>query len=419
MQKTPILFRKISAGLITSVAVLTAVFVYNRKALPVELFLYETMPFYNYNENGTISKLFAIGKNAAANERIYAAEETKIVFDREEISPFADNLEGVSHIVNVFVADEKEQRSAEINKANEGVSQIEQSENTGDFDIVGTTVITYSDETGEGEINMHEPEAIAPFHAAWLSDLDFVRKSFYSVEKYTDLTAADFDGRRFAEMNLKIKQNGNEPKVLIFHTHMYEAYAGSEQGNLYQGVYGLGEELCRVLGDKYGIAATHHNGRYDLVNGSVDVSGAYERMEPEIQKIIDANPNIEVVIDIHRDGVADNIKLESKINGQAVAPIMFVNGMSKIYDNNTLKPISFLPNPYLSENLAFSFQMQLAANELYPGFARRIYLKPYRYSLNMKPKSLLVEIGAQTNSYAEALRAVEPLADILAKVIIE
>ena len=33
------------------------------------------------------------------------------------------------------------------------------------------------------------------------------------------------------------------------------------------------------------------------------------------------------------------------------------------------------------------------------------------------PKTLLVEVGAQTNTVEEAMNAMEPLADILAKVL--
>jgi stage II sporulation protein P len=62
--------------------------------------------------------------------------------------------------------------------------------------------------------------------------------------------------------------------------------------------------------------------------------------------------------------------------------------------------------------------MQLSANERYPGFARKVYLKPYRYSLHMLPKTLLVEVGAQNNTKQEALNAMEPLAEILAKVVL-
>lgn len=79
--------------------------------------------------------------------------------------------------------------------------------------------------------------------------------------------------------------------------------------------------------------------------------------------------------------------------------------------------INSLPNEYLGDNLAFSFQLQLMANEYYPGLARRIYLKGYRYNMHLCPKSLLVEVGAQTNTKEEAYNAMEPLADILDKVL--
>ena len=63
--------------------------------------------------------------------------------------------------------------------------------------------------------------------------------------------------------------------------------------------------------------------------------------------------------------------------------------------------------------------MQILANKLYPGLNRKIYVNAYRYSLNMLPKSLLIEVGAQTNSKQEALNAIDFLADILAKVLLD
>ena len=129
-----------------------------------------------------------------------------------------------------------------------------------------------------------------------------------------------------------------------------------------------------------------------------------------------SNPTIEVVIDLHRDGVAEGTKLVSEVNGKQVASIMFFNGLSR---TTALGDIDYLPNPYIQDNLAFSFQMQLTAAEYYPGFARPIYLKGYRYNMHFKPKSLLVEVGAQTNTLQEAKDAMEPLADILYKVVAE
>ena len=68
-------------------------------------------------------------------------------------------------------------------------------------------------------------------------------------------------------------------------------------------------------------------------------------------------------------------------------------------------------------NLAFALQMYLTANEYYPGFTRKIFASEWRYSTHMKPQSLLLEWGAQTNTAEEALNAVEPVAQTLAKVL--
>ena len=79
-------------------------------------------------------------------------------------------------------------------------------------------------------------------------------------------------------------------------------------------------------------------------------------------------------------------------------------------------PIEYLKNPYIEDNLAFSLQMQLAAQK-YPGFTRRIYLKSYRYNMHVTPKTLLVEAGAQTNTVEEMRNAMEILAETLDTVL--
>ncbi|MFI3209282.1 MAG: stage II sporulation protein P, partial [Eubacteriales bacterium] len=79
--------------------------------------------------------------------------------------------------------------------------------------------------------------------------------------------------------------------------------------------------------------------------------------------------------------------------------------------------IDSLYNPYIEDNLALSFQMQVVAEELYPGFTRRIYLKSYRYNLHLMPKAMLIEAGAQTNSLEEMYNAMEVLAEILSEVL--
>ncbi len=63
--------------------------------------------------------------------------------------------------------------------------------------------------------------------------------------------------------------------------------------------------------------------------------------------------------------------------------------------------------------------MQILANKLYHGLNRKIYVNAYWYRLNMLPKSLLIEVGAQTNSKQEVLNAIDFLAEILANVLLD
>ena len=100
------------------------------------------------------------------------------------------------------------------------------------------------------------------------------------------------------------------------------------------------------------------------------------------RKLLKENPAIEVVIDLHRDGVAEGTHLVTEIDGKPTAQIMFFNGLSRTRANGN---ISYLSNPYLEDNLAFSLQMEIAAATYYPGFARHIFLRAYRYNMHFKP----------------------------------
>lgn len=133
----------------------------------------------------------------------------------------------------------------------------------------------------------------------------------------------------------------------------------------------------------------------------------------QISAFKNGKPSIEVVIDLHRDGI-EGEKLVTDIDGKKTAKIMFFNGLS--YTNKNGK-IGYLENPYINENLSFSLKLQIEAAKYYPGLMRKIYLKGYRYNLHLKPKALLIEVGAQNNTVEEEMNAMEPLADIIARVL--
>ena len=278
-----------------------------------------------------------------------------------------------------------------------------------------TWIEVYDEEVFEKEIQKEVQEVEIQkkqiINRTKLQDFDYLRQLFYQVDNTTTVDSNLLDVNKLLTKDMTLKENVDGPQILIYHTHSQEGYADSLAGDMKTSVVALGAYLTQILTEKYGIEVLHHTGQYDVSNRD----GAYAEALPNLEQILKENPSIEVVIDLHRDGVPITTHLVTEINGKPTAQIMFFNGLSK---TTALGELEYLANPYIEDNLAFSFQMQLAATEYYPDFARRIYLKGYRYNMHLLPKSLLVEVGAQTNTFQEAKNAMEPLADLLVKVLI-
>ena len=242
-----------------------------------------------------------------------------------------------------------------------------------------------------------------------LMDYDFLIKHFYSVHTSTTAGRDLMNARDLLSRDMTMKGDDSKPQILIYHTHSQEAYKDSGPG---QTVVGVGDCLTRLLEAK-GYNVYHDKSVYDLKNGQLDRSKAYNYALDGITNILQQNPSIEVVLDIHRDGVGENLHLVTQVDGRDTAQIMFFNGLSQTPEG----PIEYLQNPYREDNLAFSLQMQLGAAAYYPGFTRKICLKGLRYNEHLRPKSSLIEVGAQTNTYEEALNAMEPLSELLDMVL--
>ena len=243
-----------------------------------------------------------------------------------------------------------------------------------------------------------------------LNDFDYLLQNFYQVDRTTTIDSSELNAKAMLDKDIKLQGGNENVQILIYHTHSQEGYADSAPGDPASSVVAVGERLTQLLTEKYGFHVLHHTGEYDVA----DRDNAYSYAGPALEQVLAENPSIEVVIDLHRDGVAEGTHLVSEVNGKQTAQIMFFNGLSRTTKNGN---IAYLANPNLADNLAFSFQLKLAAEEYYPGFARATYLKGYRYNLHYRPKSLLVEVGAQTNTFEEAMNAMEPLADIIHRVL--
>ena len=235
-------------------------------------------------------------------------------------------------------------------------------------------------------------KASSDFLLKKLADYDYLMQNYYSVHPTTTADRELMNAETLLGVDLTLEKDPENPQILIYHTHSQEEFIDYPE-NPEATIVGVGTYLAGLLEQK-GYGVIHDTGVYDVRDGTLDRSQAYTYALEGINGILQEHPSIEVVLDIHRDGVAEGTKLVTEINGKPTAKIMFFNGISQTPDG----PIEYLPNPNREGNLAFSLQMQLEAAEQFPGFTRKIYLKGLRYNLHVRPRASLIEVGAQTNT---------------------
>ncbi len=254
-----------------------------------------------------------------------------------------------------------------------------------------------------------------------LTNPEFLKSKIFTIDGNTSMTAEELNIANLADADMSLDELSNGVtgkttgyKVLIYHTHASEAFADSRPGVVEDTVVGAGDYLASLLNEQYGIPTYHDRTTYDVIDGRLDRSKAYECAYKGISKILEDNPSIEVVIDLHRDGVDEETRLVTDVNGKPTAKIMFLNGVSRSEMNGD---IEYLANPNKLGNLAFSFQLYLAGKENYGDYVRKIYVRSLRYNLHVMPRATLIEAGAQNNTLEEELNAMEPLADMLDRVL--
>lgn len=242
-----------------------------------------------------------------------------------------------------------------------------------------------------------------------LDSYESLVREFYTIDANTMAGSDQLNVEQLLSRDMTISREGYGPQILIYHTHSQEAFADSVPGDQSTSIVGVGDRLAEILRDEYGYNVLHHTVQYDTVRDD-----AYAEALPGIEQLLAENPSIQVVIDLHRDSVSEGTRLAMDLDGRPTARFMFFNGLSRTRKTGN---IAYLYNENQDANLAFSFQMQLKAVEYYPGLTRKIYLKGYRYNMHLRPRSLLVELGAQNNTVEEAMNACDPLAHILDMVL--
>lgn len=292
--------------------------------------------------------------------------------------------------------EKKEEEKKEEEKKEEGIKREENVKSS--LEVAGTVL----------------PHPILDLSRDKLSDYDYLMNHFYIVDENTDASAVKINAAEFLAEDFSLSHGPLEPQILIYHSHSQETFSDSREGVEEDTIVGVGNYLASLLKEKYGYQVIHVKEAFDMMSGELDRSKAYDYACTYVENILKENPSVEVVIDLHRDGIPEDRRLVTEINGKATAQVLFYNGLSY---TNSQGAVSYLPNPYIQDNLAFSFQLEYQAALYYPTFYRGIYLAGLRYNLHLRKRALLLEAGAQTNTVQEVKNAMEPFADILNRVL--
>ncbi len=187
-----------------------------------------------------------------------------------------------------------------------------------------------------------------------------------------------------------------EAPILLYHTHASEAFTASpgDLSSFGGTVVTVGEELARLLEEGYGLQVLHHRDVYDLPRRY-----AYSKARPVIERIIAENSGLQVVVDLHRDGVP-RAKTTAKLGGKEYARLLLVVGTH---------------NPGHLENLSFALRLQSELEAVLPGLSRGIFQQDFTYNQDLHPYAVLVEVGGHENSIDEALLSLPYLAEALAR----
>lgn len=189
---------------------------------------------------------------------------------------------------------------------------------------------------------------------------------------------------------------GERPTVLILHTHSTESYAESPQWRTLDedaNMLSIGKQVAEIL-ESEGIPVIQDRTLHDHPS----YNGSYGDARKSIQAILKDNPDIRLVLDLHRDaseGKNGQMRPLVNVDGEDIAQLMLVMGCN---------------HETFAENLSLALKLHAQLEYQAPGIMRPMQLRTARYNQDLSPGALLVEVGAAGNTHREAIAAAEQLA---------
>lgn len=208
--------------------------------------------------------------------------------------------------------------------------------------------------------------------------------------------------------------------VLIVHTHISESYtlddsqvpeeSDSFAWDEYRtdderyNMIAIGQRVAEILRQN-GIQVIHDTTSFEYPNSDY----AYGNAREHLWDVLDENPGICLILDLHRDAVPDPSDPEKqwaptvKVDGKEAAMISMLIGYNDSYDR------------IWDANLSFAVKLGAQLNHNVPDTFRQLLINnsETRYNQDMGPVTMLIEVGTAGNTMEEALNGAELLAEAI------
>jgi len=211
-----------------------------------------------------------------------------------------------------------------------------------------------------------------------------------------------------------------QPRVLIYHTHTWEAYEMTDSARYTptetwrtkeeaHNMVRVGEELARQL-EARGFFVVHDKTAFEPPT----LSSAYTRSLEMLKSRLEDGETYDYILDVHRDAYSGDRNGANSVtdsDGTRCAYVMMLVGKG-----TGTTGAGFDERPDWPKNLELAQAITDAMNALETGIAREVKIKTGRFNQHVSTGALLVEVGNNKNTLEEALSACPVIAEALLEV---
>lgn len=200
----------------------------------------------------------------------------------------------------------------------------------------------------------------------------------------------------------------NKYSVVLYCTHSAETYIPDSGKAKCEGKRGLVNNVAASMGES--LRERGLNTEFiDTIHDYPEYDKSYTNSRATVKTATNTRSNLLALFDVHRDSIPGRKTADTvNINGKKSACILIIVGTDQRK-----------PHPNWKENLQFAEKLYAKGEEMYPGLIKGVRTKAGTYNQEFHNHSLIIEVGSDYNTFAEAKFAGELFTEIVVEVLKE